>query len=83
MMKRHFLSGTSAVTGEGFERFLPFIQTLPKRFEQGEGQVIYQGRNELRQMRYEETEVVVKSFRLPNLNNRIAYGWLRSSKAER
>lgn len=83
MMKRHFLSGTTAVTGQGFERFLPFIQTLPKRFEQGEGQVIYQGRNELRQMRYEETEVVVKSFRLPNLINRIAYGWLRSSKAER
>ena len=59
------------------------VTELGTKIDPQKDEVIYQGRNELRQMLYEETEVVIKSFRLPNLINRIAYGWLRSSKAER
>lgn len=59
-----------------------FITQLPERFAQ-EGQVIYKGRNELRLFAVEGYDLVVKSYKRPNLINRIAYGFLRSSKAER
>lgn len=77
------LSQRTAFASKSCADFLPFIQTLPERFERGEGKVIYKGRNELRLMRYLDTNLIVKSFQVPNLINRIAYGFLRSSKAER
>ena len=52
-------------------------------FKYDYGTVIYKGRNELREMDWHGTKVVVKSFRVPNLINRIAYGVFRSSKAQR
>ena len=60
-----------------------FIATLPERFERGEGKVIYDGRNQLREFTNNGVTMVVKSFCLPKFINRIAYAWFRSSKAER
>lgn len=60
-----------------------FVASLPERFERGEGEVIYDGRNQLRRFVVEGHRLIVKSFRVPNLVNRIAYGWLRASKAQR
>ena len=60
-----------------------FIQSLPSRFDQGEGKVIYKGRNELREFHYEGKVLVVKSFCKPHLINRLVYGLFRSSKAQR
>ena len=60
-----------------------FIDSVPCRFRQGEGEVVYKGRNELRRMTYGGKAYVVKSFRRPNLINRLVYGRLRPSKAER
>ena len=71
-----------AFTGKPYESFLPFIQRLPEAFAQGEGELLYKGRNELRLMRYQGVELVVKSFQIPNWINRVAYGLLRSSKAQ-
>ena len=59
------------------------VKSLPAAFKYGHGTVIYKGRNELRQMNWKGTEVVVKSFRIPNIVNRISYGVFRSSKAQR
>lgn len=58
------------------------MQSLPTHFSK-EGTVIYKGRNELRKYQVAGYELVVKSYKRPNLINRIAYGFLRSSKAER
>ena len=69
--------------GADYRLFLPFIERLPEAFAQQEGQLLYKGRNELRLMRYQGVELVVKSFQIPNLVNRIAYGLFRSSKAQR
>ena len=69
--------------GANYCSFLPFIEQLPEAFAQQEGQLLYKGRNELRLMRYQGVELVVKSFQIPNLVNRIAYGLFRSSKAQR
>ena len=63
--------------------FSSFIQSLPSRFDQGEGKVIYKGRNELREFHYEGKDLVVKSFCKPHLINRFVYGLFRSSKAQR
>lgn len=60
-----------------------YVKALPVLFRQEKGTVIYKGRNELREMNWNGTSVVVKSFRVPNLVNRIAYGLFRSSKAQR
>lgn len=60
-----------------------WVKALPALFKYDKGQVIYKGRNELREMEWCGIKVVVKSFRVPNLINRIAYGIFRSSKAQR
>lgn len=42
-----------------------------------------QDRNTLKQFRLNDQEVIVKSFRVPNIINQIAYKFFRKSKAER
>ncbi|MDE6779075.1 MAG: glycosyltransferase [Alistipes sp.] len=60
-----------------------FVRTLPAHFRNGDGRAIHLGRNELREFEVAGTEYVVKSFRKPNIINRIVYGLFRSSKAQR
>lgn len=67
----------------GFCTLTSYVKALPALFKYDSGTVIYKGRNELREMDWYGTKVVIKSFRVPNLINRIAYGVLRSSKAQR
>ncbi|MDR1937822.1 MAG: lipopolysaccharide kinase InaA family protein [Tannerellaceae bacterium] len=59
-----------------------FINRLPALFAT-EGERIYKGRNELKVFRAGERKVVVKSFKVPHLVNRIAYTFFRPSKARR
>src|SRR5690625_307785 len=48
------------------------------------GEMIYDGsRNSLKKFRVNETKIVVKAFRAPNLINKIVYRFFRKSKAER
>ncbi len=71
-------------TEPGFGTLRCFVASLPKQFSYADkGIVIYKGRNELREFSTPMGRVVVKSFCTPNLINRIAYGWLRKSKAQR
>lgn len=60
-----------------------FISSIPHLFEQGEGKVIYKGRNELRSFVHNGIEYIVKSYRRPNFINRFIYGIFRPSKAKR
>ncbi|MCD8266934.1 MAG: lipopolysaccharide kinase InaA family protein [Prevotellaceae bacterium] len=66
-----------------FEAYAQYVATIPERFARGEGELMHRGRNELRVMQWEGQSFVVKSFRRPSLVNRIAYGFIRPSKAER
>jgi hypothetical protein len=59
-----------------------FIYDIPKKFNDS-GDVIYKGRNTLKSMQLGSIDVVIKSFKKPNLINRIIYTYLRKSKAER
>ncbi|MBQ9077186.1 MAG: hypothetical protein IJY31_05020 [Muribaculaceae bacterium] len=66
-----------------FSHLEEFMLTIPERFRNNEGTVIHKGRNELREFKINGIPIVVKSFRIPNIINRIAYGFLRQSKAQR
>ncbi|WP_293671994.1 glycosyltransferase [uncultured Parabacteroides sp.] len=66
-----------------YEGFADFVKALPVYFRNGDGKVIHQGRNELREINYKGTDLVIKSFCKPNLLNQIVYGLIRSSKAQR
>ena len=66
-----------------FNSLRDFMLSLPKRFKQGEGTLIHDGRNKLRCINYKGKEYVVKSFKRPNFINRWVYGLLRPSKAQR
>ncbi len=71
------------VVSKEYSGLTDYVKALPVLFRQDIGTVIYKGRNELREMNWDGTSVVIKSFRVPNLINRIAYGLFRSSKAQR
>lgn len=62
---------------------LYFVRALPIHFAAEHGEVIYKRRNELRILPFQGGEYVVKQFDVPNLLNRLVYGFLRKSKAQR
>jgi serine/threonine protein kinase len=59
-----------------------FILNLPSFFNKS-GNLIYKSRNELKDFNAERGKVVVKSFKVPHLINKIAYTFFRPSKAKR
>jgi len=58
----------------------PFIETLHQDFSK-KGTSIYKGRNEIRVFEYEGLKLNVKSFKIPHFINKVAYAYLRGSKA--
>lgn len=70
------------VVGDNYLSLATFIKNIPEIFECS-GYVIYSGRNEVRKIEHDGHLLVVKAFKKPNLVNRLAYTYLRKSKAER
>jgi hypothetical protein len=71
------------VINPAFDYLIPFVKSLPKRFDK-EGETIYNIRNKIKVFNTAGNErIVVKSFKVPLLFNRIVYTCFRSSKAER
>lgn len=67
----------------GYEKMESFFLSLPSLFKKEEGQLIHDGRNQLRILTYEEERFVVKAYKKPVFINRLVYGIFRSSKAKR
>ena len=63
-----------------FQELSSFVHELPTVFETG-GKVIYKGRNELKEFDVEGKKLIVKSYQLPHLLNRIIYNFFRASKS--
>ena len=59
-----------------------YIRELPDSFK-NEGELIYKGRNELKVFEINGKKIVVKSFKISHLINKIAYSFFRPSKAKR
>ena len=67
---------------ESFPHVLPLIENIEKYFQESSS-VLHNKRNEIRVISFEDTNYVVKAFRVPNLINRIVYRYFRASKAKR
>lgn len=57
---------------KGFEKFTPLLESIQTHFNLVD-ETIHKARNELKVLNYENTDVVVKSFKIPHLINRIVY----------
>lgn len=73
----------TVVCDEAGDDMTYFVRALPVHFLYQHGRVICKRRNELRVLTFQDREYVVKQFAVPNLINRLVYGWLRKSKAQR
>lgn len=60
---------------------IDFIKKLDDIFEK-EGESIYKGRNTIKIFKEKGLIINVKSFKIPHLINKVAYAWLRGSKAK-
>ena len=57
-----------------------FFKELPANFDQS-GELVYEGRNTIKTFTVKGCFLNVKSFKIPHIINRLAYAWLRGSKA--
>ena len=60
-----------------------WMEQLPEIFAEEAGELIHNGRNQLRKISHSGTVYVVKAYRRPHFINRMVYGLLRPSKAKR
>ncbi len=65
-----------------YSSFATFLTKIQNYFS-SEDSSIHKARNELKIISYENTSTVVKSFKVPNIINKIAYTFFRSSKAKK
>lgn len=73
---------TSITLNPLFENLRSFITQLPETFSSS-GEILYQGRNEIRVIEKEGIRLNVKEFRIPIFPNRIIYHLFRPTKAQR
>lgn len=65
-----------------FDFLKDFVLSIPNYFTTS-GEILYQGRNELRVYQVAGVQVNVKKYKIPILLNRIVYSFFRATKAER
>jgi len=63
-------------------KYLPLCQNIENIFKESENS-IHKARNEIKIVTHESEELVIKAFKIPHIINKIAYGFFRSSKAEK
>jgi len=68
--------------GDDFQDLSSFVRVLPVHFENG-GTLIYEGRNKLKEFEIHGRKLIVKSYQLPHLINRVVYNSFRAPKARR
>ena len=65
------------------ERTKDFVTNIKNYFNQEKNKIIYDKRNIIKIVKFENKEYVVKSFKTPHLLNQIIYRFFRDSKARR
>jgi serine/threonine protein kinase len=63
-------------------RYLPLIQKIRTYFTKATDS-LYDARNQLKVLSYLDEDIVIKSFKIPHIINKVAYGFLRDSKAKK
>ena len=62
--------------------FESFLLSIKERFLKSEN-ILHKARNEIRVLHHDGIDIVVKSFKIPHLLNRIVYSFFRDSKAKK
>ena len=65
-----------------FINFKEFTLNIKKEFSSN-SRTIHKARNELKIINHNNIDTVVKSFKIPNIINQIAYSYFRDSKAKK
>jgi hypothetical protein len=65
-----------------FDNFKEFLQNIKRYFSQNKN-TIHKARNELKIIEHNNIDIVVKSFKIPNIINQIAYTFFRHGKAKK
>mgnify|MGYP000844062284 FL=1 len=76
------MSNFKLVINEKFKNLENFLLNIRTFFQENKN-TIHKARNEIKVINYEKKDLVVKSFKIPNLINRIVYTFYRSSKAKK
>jgi len=64
------------------KNFKNFILNIKQNFSNN-SDTIHKARNELKIIKYNDVETVVKAFKIPNIINQVAYSFFRDSKAKK
>ena len=64
------------------KRYIAFVEHIRIYFEEAACNV-YKGRNKIKVLSFLDEDIVVKSFRIPHIINKIAYTFFRESKAKK
>ncbi|MGB3750650.1 MAG: hypothetical protein WA945_03725 [Arcobacteraceae bacterium] len=70
------------VVNKPYENFQDFLINIKKYFNAND-EIIHKARNELKIINHNDVDTVVKSFKVPNIINKIAYSYFRDSKAKK
>lgn len=65
-----------------FKELEPLLIDIKSNF-QTSNNLIHSARNKLKTIKYNNLDIVIKSFKVPNIINQFAYTYLRSSKAKK
>lgn len=70
------------IINEEFKNFKEFLLNIKSSFQENQN-TIHKARNEIKVINYQNIDVVVKSFKVPNLLNRVVYTFFRETKAKK
>ncbi len=76
------MTSTKYMLQERYKHLEPFLLQIKTRFDEP-SELIHDARNQLKIIKVDDVEIVVKSFRIPNPVNQVVYAWLRDSKAKK
>lgn len=69
------------VIANGYARHADFISTLPEAFATGQGELVYDGRNQVRRFTDQGVTLMVKRYKRVNVVQRVVYTLFRKTKA--
>ena len=64
------------------EKYIKLLQDIRSYFRKSE-QSIHKARNEIKILNYDNEQLIVKSFKIPNVFNKIVYTFFRDTKAKK
>lgn len=76
------MSNYKLVLNEEFKKFESFLSNI-KQFFKENSNTIHKARNEIKVIKYQDENLVVKSFKVPHLINKIVYTFFKKTKAEK